>query len=87
MYSGGNARDFITIGMLDTAVRESRERIESALINSGFGYPNKSVTINLAPRTFVRKARASICPKHWAFSGRWERFRSSTSVALLGNCR
>ena len=42
-------RDFITVGMPDTAVRESRERIKSALINSGFGYPSKSVTINLAP--------------------------------------
>ncbi len=48
MYPG-NVRDFITVGMPDTAVRESRERIKSALINSGFGYPNKSVTINLAP--------------------------------------
>ena len=49
MYPGGNARDFITVGMPGTAVRESRERIKSALLNSGFGYPNKSVTINLAP--------------------------------------
>src|SRR4030081_428526 len=48
MYPGAN-RDFITVGMPDTAVRESRERIKSALINSGFGYPNKGITINLAP--------------------------------------
>jgi magnesium chelatase family protein len=57
MYSGGNARDFITVGMPDTAVRESRERIKSALLNSGFGYPNKSVTINLAPAN-IRKEGA-----------------------------
>ncbi len=57
MYSGGSARDFVTVGMPDTAVRESRERIKSALINSGFGYPNKSVTINLAPAN-VRKEGA-----------------------------
>src|SRR6266513_1970143 len=50
-------RDFITVGMPDTAVRESRERIKSALINSGFGYPNKAVTINLAPAN-VRKEGA-----------------------------
>src|SRR6202049_3058100 len=48
MYPGAS-RDFITVGMPDLAVRESRERIKSALMNSGFGYPNKSVTINLAP--------------------------------------
>src|SRR6202042_575039 len=56
MYPGVG-RDFITVGMPDTAVRESRERIKSALMNSGFGYPNKSVTINLAPAN-VRKEGA-----------------------------
>jgi magnesium chelatase family protein len=43
--------------MPDTAVRESRERIKSALVNSGFGYPSKAVTINLAPAN-VRKEGA-----------------------------
>jgi magnesium chelatase family protein len=57
MYPSGTARDFVTVGMPDTAVRESRERIKSALLNSGFGYPNKSVTINLAPAN-VRKEGA-----------------------------
>src|SRR5436190_17593395 len=56
MYPG-SGRDFITVGIPDTAVRESRERIKSALLNSGFGYPNKSVTINLAPAN-VRKEGA-----------------------------
>ena len=31
-------RHFITVGMPDTVVKESRERIKSALLNSGFGY-------------------------------------------------
>jgi magnesium chelatase family protein len=57
MYPSGSARDFVTVGMPDTAVRESRERIKSALINSGFGYPNKGVTINLAPAN-IRKEGA-----------------------------
>ena len=57
MYASGSARDFVMVGMPDTAVRESRERIKSALINSGFGYPNKAVTINLAPAN-VRKEGA-----------------------------
>jgi magnesium chelatase family protein len=50
-------RDIITVGLPDVAVKESRERIKSALINSGFGYPSKSVTINLAPAN-VRKEGA-----------------------------
>jgi magnesium chelatase family protein len=57
MYGAGSARDFVTVGMPDTAVRESRERIKSALLNSGFGYPSKSITINLAPAN-VRKEGA-----------------------------
>lgn len=48
MYPSGTNRDFVTVGMPDAAVKESRERIKSALLNSGFGYPSKSVTINLA---------------------------------------
>jgi magnesium chelatase family protein len=35
MFSSGSARDSVMVGMPDTAVRESRERIKSALINSG----------------------------------------------------
>src|SRR4051812_27692351 len=54
LYKGGMARDFMLVGMPDTAVRESRERIKSALMNSGFGYPNQAVTVNLAP-AHVRK--------------------------------
>lgn len=57
MYLSGSARDSRMVGMPDLAVRESRERIKSALINSGFGYPNKTLTINLAPAN-VRKEGA-----------------------------
>src|SRR5262245_48328988 len=56
MY-GESHEGFITVGMPDTAVRESRERIKSAIVNSGFGSPRKSVTINLAPAN-VRKEGA-----------------------------
>src|SRR5947209_19465186 len=57
MFSSGSARDSVMVGMPDIAVRESRERIKSALINSGFGYPAKRITINLAPAN-VRKEGA-----------------------------
>jgi len=57
LYRTGSARDFVTVGMPDLAVRESRERIKSALTNSGFGFPAKAVTINLAPAN-VRKEGA-----------------------------
>ena len=57
MYSQGNPRDSVMVGLPDVAVRESRERIKSAMLNSGFRYPNKTFTINLAPAN-VRKEGA-----------------------------
>jgi magnesium chelatase family protein len=54
LYRSGMARDFMLVGMPDAAVRESRERIKSAMMNSGFGYPSQAVTVNLAP-AHVRK--------------------------------
>ncbi len=43
-----------TVGLPDAAVKESRERIRSALMNSGFVFPTRRVTLNLAP-AHVRK--------------------------------
>jgi magnesium chelatase family protein len=37
------------VGLPETAVREARDRVRSALINSGFEFPARRVTINLAP--------------------------------------
>ncbi len=53
----GSARDFFMVGLPDTAVKESRERLKSALTNAGFGYPSQAVTINLAPAN-IRKEGA-----------------------------
>ena len=40
---------FATVGLPDSTVRESRERVSSAIVNAGFRFPLKRVTINLAP--------------------------------------
>jgi len=37
------------VGLPETAVRESKERVRSALLNSGFEFPPKRITVNLAP--------------------------------------
>ncbi|MBJ7332198.1 MAG: YifB family Mg chelatase-like AAA ATPase [Solirubrobacteraceae bacterium] len=37
------------VGRADAAVRESRERVQSALLNSGFEFPQRRITVNLAP--------------------------------------
>ena len=40
---------FDVVGLPDTAVSESRERVEAAIKNSGFSFPYQHITINLAP--------------------------------------
>ena len=47
MHSGMPSYDIV--GLADTAVKESRERVRSAMKNSGYKYPVASVVINLAP--------------------------------------
>ena len=43
------------VGLPDTAVKESKERVRAAIKNSGFNYPTTRITINLAPAD-VKKA-------------------------------
>ena len=40
---------FSIVGLPDTAVRESRERVRSAILNSELTFPQRRITINLAP--------------------------------------
>ena len=37
------------VGLPDSAVKESRERVRAAIINSGYPYPTKRIVVNLAP--------------------------------------
>ena len=46
---------FSIVGLGDKAVRESRERVRAAILNSGFDFPQKRITANLAP-AYLRKA-------------------------------
>jgi len=49
---------FTMVGLPDVGVRESRERIKSAIRNAGFEFPENRITINLSPAD-VRKAGAT----------------------------
>lgn len=46
---------FDIVGLPDTAVKESRDRVRSALKNSGFSFPKTKITVNLAPAD-IKKA-------------------------------
>ncbi len=49
---------FMMVGLPDASVRESRDRVRSAIRNSGFEFPPHRVTVNLAPAD-IRKAGSS----------------------------
>ncbi|MHC5226408.1 YifB family Mg chelatase-like AAA ATPase [Ignatzschineria sp. LJL83] len=40
---------FTIVGMPETAVKESKDRVIAAIVNSGFEFPNRKITINLSP--------------------------------------
>ena len=77
---------FTMVGLPDASVRESRDRVRSAIRNSGFEFPPHRVTVNLAPAD-LRKAGSSfdlpIAVGVLAASGSLSR-RDVTDVILLG---
>jgi magnesium chelatase family protein len=77
---------FTMVGLPDTSVRESRERVRLAIRNSGFEFPPHRITVNLSPAD-VRKAGTSfdlpIALGILAASGVVER-RHITDRVLLG---
>ena len=49
---------FTVVGLPDASVREARERVRAAMLNSGLEFPLQRITANLAPAS-VRKAGPS----------------------------
>src|SRR5690349_14211780 len=45
---------FTVVGLADKAVREARERVRAAIVNSGYEFPLRRITVNLAP-AYLRK--------------------------------
>jgi magnesium chelatase family protein len=46
---------FAIVGLGDRAVREARERVRSAVLNSGFDFPSRRITVNLAPASLRKE--------------------------------
>lgn len=49
VHLGGGLPNFTLVGLPATAVRESRERVRSAICNGQFEFPQRRITVNLAP--------------------------------------
>ena len=53
---------FSTVGLPDNAVKESKDRVRSAIKNSGYSFPAKRITINLAPASVKKEGTAFDLP-------------------------
>ncbi len=86
---------FTTVGLPDSTVRESRDRIRAALRNAGFEFPAERITVNLAPAD-LRKAGAAfdlpmalgiLCATGLVKPGRLERALVLGELSLDGRVR
>ncbi len=53
---------FSTVGLPDTAVKESKDRVRAALKNTGFNFPLKQIVVNLAPADIKKEGSAFDLP-------------------------
>jgi magnesium chelatase family protein len=72
----GGIPSFTVVGLPDNAIRESRERILTAIRNSGFTIPPKKITVNLAPADIKKEGTAFDLPIAIGLLG---------SLELIGN--
>jgi magnesium chelatase family protein len=49
VYCGPGLPQVNIVGLAETAVRESRDRVQAALVNSGYRFPDGRITVSLAP--------------------------------------
>ena len=53
---------FTTVGLPDSIVRESRDRVRAAIRNAGFEFPQERITVNLAPADLPKEGAAFDVP-------------------------
>lgn len=53
---------FATVGLPDGAVKESRDRVRAAIKNSGYDFPARKITVNLAPADIKKEGAAFDLP-------------------------
>ena len=61
--------NFTVVGLPDTAIRESRERIRAAITNSRYFFPIQKITVNLAPADLRKEGAAFDLPVALAILG------------------
>lgn len=55
VHLSGGLPAFNVVGVPETAVREARDRVRSAILNTGFEFPARRITVNLAPADLPKR--------------------------------
>jgi magnesium chelatase family protein len=58
----GSTQHFHLVGLPDTAIREAKERVRAALLSSGYRFPTRILTVNLAPAEIPKAGSAYDLP-------------------------
>ncbi|GAL16155.1 Mg(2+) chelatase family protein [Vibrio astriarenae] len=58
---------FSLVGLAETTVKEAKDRVRSAIINSNFEFPSKRITVNLAPADLPKDGGRFDLPLLWGF--------------------
>lgn len=91
---------FDLVGLPDAAVKESRERVRSAIKNGGFHYPTARITVNIAPADIKKEGAVYDLPvfiallgqtavlkkMHWPILRFWVNFRWTVTCARYAAC-
>ncbi len=56
VHLAGGLPSVTLVGLPDTEVKEARDRVRAALVNSGFEFPQKRITVNLAPADLPKES-------------------------------
>lgn len=87
VHLSGGLPSMSIVGLPETAVKESRERVRSALITAGFDFPQRRVTINLAPADLPKEGGRydlAIAIGILAASGQLKGWKANPSVEMIG---
>src|SRR5216117_1797234 len=86
---------FTIVGLPDTEVKESRDRVRAALVNSRFEFPARRITVNLAPADLPKESGRYDLPIALGIlaatgqipSGELPRYEFAGELALTGELR
>ena len=76
------------VGLPDAAVKESKERVRSAIKNSGLDFPTHKITVNLAPAYVRKEGSAFDLPVAISLRAAYGELQASTeNIVFLGKSR